>query len=114
MMVQGVMTPPKTTLGRTDVMQRKADSMMEESDTRTSLAATERGRVVLHETPRRPRERGDLKPRFNAVGLLCGRPLGRSTASSLTNYRVDLITRMRGTWEGAWLASASRWFPILP
>jgi hypothetical protein len=39
MMVQGVMTPPKTTLGRTDVMQRKADSMMEESDTRTSLAA---------------------------------------------------------------------------
>lgn len=72
-MVQSVMTPPKTTLGGTDEMQRKPNSTMEESDTRTSLAAAERGRVVLHETPGRPRERGDLRFRFTARAQ-CGCP----------------------------------------
>ena len=50
-MVQSAMMLPNTKVGRMDVTQTTANSTMEESDTRTSLAATQPGRVVLHETP---------------------------------------------------------------
>jgi hypothetical protein len=54
-----VMMPPKTMLGRMEVRQTTANSMMEATGIPHLAGCCEGREVVPHERSRHPRERGD-------------------------------------------------------
>ena len=75
-MVHSVMMPPKTMLGRMEVRQTTANSMMEATGIPHLAGCCEGREVVPHGPPRHPRGRGDLQ--FGPVKAQCGLPKKRA------------------------------------